>query len=71
MAFKINNQTVADNYGVIAPSFAANNRPASPTTGQVIYNTDRNLLEIYDNGLWKDIDFICESNRFSNTSFSK
>lgn len=64
MAFKINNQTVADNYGVIAPSYAANSRPSSPVTGQVIFNTDRNVLEIYDNGLWKDIDNTSRGNSF-------
>lgn len=64
MVFKINNTTIADSNGVIAPSFSANSRPASPVTGQVIYNTDRGVLEIYDSGLWKDVDNTSRGNSF-------
>lgn len=55
MAFKINNTTIMDTTGINVPTFVSSGRPASPVTGQVIYNTQTNFLEIYDQGVWKDV----------------
>ena len=54
MVFKLNANVVIDANGVVIPSFTTGSRPASPVTGQIIYNTSTNLMEVYDNGLWKD-----------------
>ena len=55
MAFKINNTTIMDTTGINVPTFVSSGRPASPVTGQVIYNTQTNFMEIYDQGVWKDV----------------
>jgi len=53
MAFKDNNNPIINNDGSFnVPVKAEAARPASPVVGQVIYNRDKNLLEIYD-GVWK------------------
>jgi hypothetical protein len=54
MAFKSNTTTVLDTTGFSVANFTTGTRPANPVTGQVIYNTTIGLLEIYDNGIWKD-----------------
>jgi hypothetical protein len=55
MAFKLNSNIVLSNDGINIPVFAGNARPANPVTGQVIYNSSTNIMEIYDGGLWKDV----------------
>ena len=54
MAFLTGNTVSLDNTGMFVPSKATASLPASPTQGQVIYNTDNHRMEIYDAGVWKD-----------------
>ena len=55
MGFYINASVIADENGVMVPSFTTATRPASPLTGQIIYNTDTGVMEIHDGGIWKDV----------------
>lgn len=55
MAFKLNNTDILSANGVSIPVYTSATRPASPVTGQVIYNSSTNIMEIYDGGLWKDV----------------
>ena len=54
MAFLTGNTVSLDNTGMFVPSKTTATLPASPTQGQVIYNSDTHRMEIYDAGVWKD-----------------
>lgn len=54
MAFLTGNTVSLDNTGMFVPSKTTATLPASPTQGQVIYNSDNHRMEIYDAGVWKD-----------------
>lgn len=53
MAFYVGSTLVANTQGVYAPSFTSTTRPASPVTGQVIYNSTTGQMEMYDGSNWR------------------
>jgi len=55
MSFKLNSTDILSSNGMNVPVYTSTTRPASPVTGQIIFNATTNILEIYDGGLWKDV----------------
>ncbi|NTW32865.1 MAG: hypothetical protein HGB12_09605 [Bacteroidetes bacterium] len=45
----------ATNQGMLIPRMATANRPASPATGLIIYNTDCNELQYYNGTTWTSV----------------
>jgi hypothetical protein len=60
MAFQINGNTVVDNnrkgtFLSANPGVYTNaTRPSSPSTGDLIYNSDANSLQVWDGSVWKN-----------------
>lgn len=55
MALFNGTNVVADTTGLRMSRFSTANRPASPVTGQVIWNTTTKRLEMYDGSYWKTV----------------
>ena len=53
MALYLGNTLIADDNGVRMLQFSTAGRPASPVEGQLIYNTDNRMMEVFDGGYWK------------------
>jgi len=65
MAFYQGNIRILDNiYGANVPAFTSSTRPGTPVNGQIIYNSSTNLMEIYDSGIWKDVDTSGSGNSY-------
>ena len=64
MAFIVQEKTVLDSNGLRVPANLPTARPSNPTTGMVIFNTATNILEIYDQGFWKDATQDVGGSRF-------
>jgi hypothetical protein len=64
MGFYNNTTKIADENGVAIPTFSTAGRPVNPANGQVIYNTDTGVMEIYDTGLWKDAASAASGGQF-------
>ena len=51
-------QAVVDGtQAIVVPLGTTAQRPASPTNGQLRYNTDNNEFEVYENGAWKNLRY--------------
>lgn len=55
MAYYIGNTLYANGSVFLLSNKTTAGRPANPVTGQIIYNTETKIMEIYDQGLWKDV----------------
>lgn len=55
MAFIINTTNFLDQNGLNLVNTPGSGRPSSPVNGQIIFNTSTNMLEIFENGWWKDV----------------
>ena len=55
MAFYDNATLIMTTSGHITAALTTAGRPASPVTGQMIYNTSTNVLELYDQNQWKNV----------------
>lgn len=64
MAFIVAEKTVLDANGLRIPASLPTARPANPQTGMVIFNTQTNIMEIFDQGLWKDATQDVGGSRF-------
>lgn len=53
MALYNGTSVIADTTGLRIPKFTSATRPASPTQGQVIWNSTLRTMEMYDGGYWK------------------
>ena len=56
MAGNLNAGTVTTSVGVIAANFSDATRPATGSKGQVIYNTDSGICQVWDGLAWVNID---------------
>lgn len=56
MTFFIGSNAAFGAAGVNFPSFTYTTRPANAVNGQVIYNSSSGMMEIYDQGVWKQVD---------------
>jgi hypothetical protein len=56
MSYIVNNTVVADTTGIRVSNYTTAGRPASPVQGQVIYNTTKTKMEIWDGTVWKELD---------------
>ena len=51
-------QAVVDGtQAIVVPLGTTAQRPASPTNGQLRYNTDNNEFEVYENAAWKNLRY--------------
>lgn len=66
MGFYVGNNANANvnatSNGVNIPTFTTATRPASPVNGQTIYNSTTQMVQVYNNGAWRD------AGTFGNTS---
>lgn len=53
----LNVGTLNTTTGVKLPAYTSGGRPSSPTTGQMIFNTTKNLVEFWDGSLWSNYEF--------------
>ena len=56
MAGNLNAGTVTTSVGVIAANFSDATRPSTGSKGQVIYNTDSGICQVWDGLAWVNID---------------
>ena len=64
MAFIVKEKILLDSNGLRIPASLPTARPSDPQTGMVIFNTQTNIMEIYDQGLWKDATQDVGGSRF-------
>lgn len=64
-------QIVAENFLALLENFAKDAAPVNPVEGQLWYDTDENILKIWDSTLWKAAGGIQKSNVEPPTEESK
>ena len=64
-------QIIAENFLALLENFAKDAAPVNPVEGQLWYDTDENILKIWDSTLWKAAGGIQKSNVEPPTEESK
>jgi hypothetical protein len=62
--------TIGSTGGVVAPSGTTAQRPGSPVSGTLRYNTTTSLIEIYQNGIWINIGSTVPAGVSTNIQFN-